>query len=834
MPGEARQPPFSRDWPRAPAVPVTFAISIGILIDRQTKLSFPVWLTVASLLLGGFLVTISRERRAGNDRAFGLTTLILACCVCIGGLRHHSFWSLRGPDNISTCLSSERSPVRLVGRLASPLVIDETDHSTATAPWKRVDRTVCRLACAVVGPSDHEISASGLIRVEVTGHLLGPQIGDRLELYGILRKPSGPRNPGGFDYADWLRRQGLDAVLYVEHPDHVLRLPSNATARERLARRRNDLRKSAEALFVQLLPADQVPLAKSLILGDRSGLPRDVANSFAESGTMHLLAISGLHVGILAGLVHLVCRLLRTGPRTTTVALLVIVLGYALVTDQRPPVLRAALLATVVLSAWRLRRDAGGYQSLAVCAIAILLYRPADLFDPGAQLSFVAVLAILWSGRRLQGRELEILIARERFAGEGRRPPVVAPLAEFLRQGYVLTASIWVFTLPLTAWHFHLCSPIGLIVNVLLIPVTALMLAAGYLMLLVGLAFPLLAAIPAALFSGMLSILTGTAFVGAETSLGHRFVPAPPLWWIAFFYLILSLAIGLVRSQSLTRPAWKVIAIWTIVGLALPFLPQRSGKLRVTFLSVGHGCAVLIETPSGRTLLYDAGSYADGTRAARIIESTLWEAGRASIDAVIVSHADVDHFNALPELMGRVPIGALFLSPTCLDFEQERVADLCESATRHGVRIKLIQKFDRIIVDSEVDGEVLHPSGTFHSEADNANSVVLSLTHRDRSFLFTGDIEGAGLQELLRTPPRRSDVLMAPHHGSRSSQPESLLAWANPQCAIASTADDDAAERLLTSFGPGVTVLSTANSGAVSISIDHTGRLEVTPFVAAQ
>ena len=245
--------------------------------------------------------------------------------------------------------------------------------------------------------------------------------------------------------------------------------------------------------------------------------------------------------------------------------------------------------------------------------------------------------------------------------------------------------------------------------------------------------------------------------------------------------------------------------------------------LRCTFLSVGHGCAVVVETPSGRTLLFDAGSFADGSRATRIIASALWSRGCRGLDAVVLSHPDVDHYNGLPGLLERMPIGVVMSAQSFLDFAQRPVEDACEAAARAGVPWRIIQAGDDLKFDPEVGCEVLHPAGTFASAEDNANSVVLRLTYAGRSLLLTGDLEGAGLQELLRQEARPVDIMLAPHQGSVAANDRRLAAWAARVYVVLSTGDAESLDRVRSRYDASSTLLSTAQSGAVMFTITPSG-----------
>lgn len=809
-----------------PAVPVVLAVALGILGDRWCSPTMAAWLSgTAALLLVAALCSLSRRW----DRAATVATLLV--WVGIGGVRHHAVWSLRGADNVSTCVREEPQPARVVVRLCSPLVLDPVDHSRSAPVWTRIDRTIGLGECRAIGPEGADIPLRGLVRLEVTGHWREVRVGDVVEAYGTLHRPSGPRNPGDFDYASFLRAQGVDALLRVEHPDHVRVIATESGWLDRFHHGRDALRRECESLFATHLPAVQVPLALSLLLGDRTRLPQEVSQQFAQSGTMHLLAISGLHVGILAGLLHLLCRLVNARPTITAMILLAGVFGYALLTDQRPPVLRAALLTAVVLSGQAAGRPAGGYQTLALCALLLLLLRPTDLFDPGAQLSFLAVWGILWSCRGETARSVARLSARERGDAWSRWPLLADVWGSSLGSAYRITGAIWLFTLPLTAWHFHLCAPVGLLVNVVLIPVTALLLAAGYVLLMAGLVHPLLATVPAVIFSTVLRGLLGIVGWSAETPLGHRFTPAPPGWWLVGFYLLLGVITSLIPSRLSMRPLWRGMAGWVALGLAWGLVPVRPGELRCTFLAVGHGCAVILETPDGRRLLYDAGSLTDGDRAAQTVSTALWSQGCRRLDGVVVSHADIDHFNGLPGLVERFPIGVVLMAPSFLDFRQAPVADVCEAIARAGIPIRLLQSGDELGLHPEVHCRVLHPPGGYRGPADNAASVVLRIEFAGRVLLLTGDLEGAGLELLLEQQPQSIDVLLSPHHGSLAANPVRLADWASPRAVIVSTSDAASSERLRERYRPPCRLFSTAADGAITVTVRANGDLNIEPFL---
>ncbi len=812
---------------RAPAVPVALALIAGIVSDRLADLAGVLWIGIAVCALACSWLA----NRWGGARS--ATLLLLATCCALGGARHALRWSAQSPHDVSRYAASEPVPVKLVGVIGSPVTIRAADRSRMTPPWMRIDRSQCLLRCESLVGLAGSIPTAGRVQLFATGHLLHANVGDRVEVTGRLFEPRGVQNPGGFDYRSYLRRAGIRCLLDVEHPEAVQVLEPHVNGR--IARFRARLRDECEEILIGHLDRRSAPLAVSLLLGDRSLLPQDVREAFAESGTVHLLAISGLHVGILAGLLLVCCRMLNVSVPMTTFVVMLGVLAYAFVTNHRPPVIRASVLAVTVAAGWPWFRRAGGMNLIAVCAATVLLINPTDLFDVGTQLSFLAVLAIGW-GVSVIGRWRndpwrpfwkEWLFDRE--------PGLARNALRFLAEGYVITAAIWFVTMPLVAARFHIVAPVGFLLNVVLLPYVGVVLWFGFTTLLCGLMAPWIVRWPAAAFDWLLQRLQDVVGAAAQIDVGHASVAGPSDWWLVGFYTMLTAATVIRPGHRLRRWAWRGVSVWVVVGLAVPFLPQRRDGLRCTFLAVGHGCAVVVELPGGETLLYDAGMFANAQRGEDIIRNALWERDITQLDAILISHADVDHFNAAAGLMQTMPVGTLCCSPSFLDFDQEPVAALCEAASRERVPIRLLQQSDRLRLGGvEVELTVLHPPPRWRSEHDNANSLVLRIRYANRTVLLTGDLERDGLAELLQLQKEKADLMLSPHHGSPKANPIALNEWASPRLVVISGGDARRAADLRGVYNQAERVLSTRCSGAITVRIASSGAMAVDEWAAAR
>jgi competence protein ComEC len=265
---------------------------------------------------------------------------------------------------------------------------------------------------------------------------------------------------------------------------------------------------------------------------------------------------------------------------------------------------------------------------------------------------------------------------------------------------------------------------------------------------------------------------------------GHWYVGDVPTWWLVVFYAGLLAALWLPDR----RPGWRWLAAaglgWVAVGLAAILYRPTPDGLRVTFLAVGHGGCTVLEAPDGRVLVYDAGALAGPDVTRRQIAPFLWHRGVRRIDEVFLSHADLDHFNGLPSLLERFPVGQVTLTPSFADKPAPGVHETLAALERSGVRTRVVKAGDRLTA-GDVTLDVLHPPAVGPDGNENARSLVLLVQHAGHSILLTGDLEGPGLERVLALPSRAVDVLMAPHHGSRVANPPALAAWARPRLVVA-------------------------------------------------
>ena len=816
-----------------PLVLVLAALVIGMVVDRNLPLGQYLWFGVSAVFLFLWMVAW-RTRQEQFASAFLLVGIAAA-----GSAWHHDRWNLYRDDEIGFYVQEEIRPLVLEGVAVTSTRWVPAPPLTAMRTIPKGDETELFLRVTSIRNGQTWQPASGNATVDIDGHLLGVRAGDKLRLFVLASRPRGTMNPGEFDFANYERSRRVFCKLRGIFPESVQPLSRGRGISPRLWL--SAVREQGNALLRKNISPRRSSLAAAILIGAREQLDPERNEGFLVTGTIHILSISGLHVGILA---YGFWTIFRTGilPRSASlVAAMVLTILYAFLTDLHPPVVRATILVVAMCTARLLGRSALGFNTLSFAGIAVLVHNPLSLFLAGTQLSFLAVAAMIFFHPLLTVKRsydpLDRLIARTR--------PWHVRLLKFAGgetwRVFLTGAMIWVVSLPIVWKQYGLVSPVGLVLNpIVWIPIT-ISLFSGFGVLVFGWIFPPLGHLFGTICDGSLWLIEACIDRGQHTWGSYFWYPGPPPWWVAVFYIVL----GIAAAFPALRPSkWWTAALlagWTAVALFLAshssdsITRTISGRdheppLRCTFVSVGHGTSCLLEMPNGQTLLYDAGKLGSPMGAARPISAVLWSRGITHLDAVMISHADSDHFSALPELLERFSVGVIYVSPVMFDdlATQPALLELKAAIDKSGVPLKDFSAGDKLRTVAGTRLEALHPprKGVFGS--DNANSIVLLVEYAGRRILLPGDLESPGLEDLLAEEPLDCDVIMAPHHGSRRSDPTGFALWSRPEFVLFSgdrnVEDIPDIERVKESYrARGAEVYHTAEDGSVSFELTKGG-----------
>ncbi len=605
--------------------------------------------------------------------------------------------------------------------------------------------------------------------------------GDRIRVRAKLFRPAPPANPGAYAWYARLAAEGTAFTGACRAEELVILGPPDP-----LAARAEAFRRRFRALVEAAIPnRDASALVIALAIGDRAELSEEVNEEFGASGLAHILSVSGLHVTIIAAGLFLALRallacserLLLTGLVPPLASLLAVPACWLYVglTGSDVPAVRSGIMASVLLLARVVRRDAASASSIAAALLAVLAWDPGALRDVSFQLSFVALAALVL---------LTDPLLRLAGLGPGDRSGRLQRLGTLLATSAAASLAATLATVPIVAGLFHQVSLVSVLTNVIALPLSTAVtaLSAGA---------TLLAALhdaPAALALIFAGLSAEWLIALSRSSASLPFATAVLPSFSAFASLLWFIGLAAIRLHQPWRTWPARLGAACAAGLAIlaaahVFGPAFSRELQVTFFSVGQGDAVLVRFPGGRTLLVDAGGDPSGgfDPGRRILLPAFAELGVSRLDAFVLSHPHPDHLLGALSLFGRIPIGEVWWA----EGTEERglLMQLRALAAEHGASVHTIASPRSIEAFAPVALQALHPRTIDAATSVNDGSLVLHLALGEVSFLLTGDIEHESEASLLEGIPHAT-VLKAPHHGSRTSSTAPFVRRVGPKHVV--------------------------------------------------
>lgn len=815
--------PLSFLLQHAPLLVPALALIVGILFQTEIDLSLGWWGALALLLLPATLLTLSGTR--GQRR---VTLLLAGCAVSfflLGAVRQAAF-SRVDPRDISRFVT-QRQLATVRGSVVTPPQRHPSDW--VFAEMHPLDPpTTFDLDLTAVQTAQGWAPLTGILPVYVNDSATFLEVGDSVLMYCWLSPIRAVSNPGQFDLSRHLARRNIFISASLKSAQSIERLPK--IPGHRLAATLARWRQRALVALTEHVPDDKpvLGLIQALILGARRGVTNEVHGAFEETGLLHLLSLSGMHMGILFGLVWWLCQwagLLKRG--RALVCALVIAL-FVLMVPGRPPTLRAATICWTLCLAIGLRRFPHPLNALSLAAILLLLVRPTQMYEAGWQLSFTCVLGILVISPRMQARLSRILDPM-------RGPPVVLWTLRRVTSLLAIGLGAWLGGLGVLIFHFHSMTLWSALWTLLALPFVTLILALGFLKLVLALLIPASGWLLGSCLYGVAKSLIGLVSLLAEIPPGVLTLGNTPLGMILGYYVVLLAAVFLHPRQ---RPVLKSALCWAgvacLVGGTYLLRNERAtpASLVFTCLDVGHGQAQVAQIPGYGTLLIDTGSLYQTNVGQRIVKPFLRYQGIGRLRAIILSHSDSDHINGIPELVDRDSVQILWANRHLLEQTSEWGPALTLSNFLEGQGRSLQLLPPRIDAGPALI-DILWPPSELPRDieaSDNNRSVVARIEFAGRSIMICSDIERAAQRALLENHPElRADVIISPHHGSKKTLDPNFLARLQPQIVITSCARSQYDQQRV--MDPIPNAYYTARDGAITVRIAPDGEIEVSTWV---
>ncbi len=817
---------YAQRLAKSPLLFPAIGLIAGIVLQDSLSdtLDSPLWFWFG--LLGLFALSLCIYfiwvREQAMPEIAGPVTLL--CFLCLGAIRLIAFETSE-PNAIEHFVGDERILSTLRGRII-------------TRPYENHENW-CFADFAFTDPSSSFymkvqeaktlngwVRTSGTVRVHIDEPTPNLMVGDVAQIYCWLYRFEGPTNPGQFNVARYLARRNVYIGASVPSRDSIE--VYQGTKSGPFSQLRAKLSNAASEALLANIPAEASSrgLLQALLLGNRQDINPRVYEAFRKTGLLHLISLSGMHLGIFVGMIWQLCQFAGLMKRPRAIICIMAIAVFLLVVPPRAPTVRAAIIVWTFCLAVLLRRHPDPLNTLSLAAIILLLIRPTQVFEAGWQLSFTAVVGILLLTKRIE--DLLHTSTRNWFHQPNHRTGPMSSVARWLG-----ARTIRLFSAGLAAWaggagvllyHFHTITPLASLWTVLVFPFVVLILTAGFFRIILFFLLPTLSGLLAGLVTTTADLFIGVVKIMAVPDINTILIGHVAISVIIFYYAGAFCALYAPIRRPILKKALCAAIILVFVGYLGTLKWQRTHRddLILTTLDVGHGQAIVARLPGTKTILFDAGSLHRSNVGGRIIIPFLDYVGIERLNAIVVSHNDIDHINGIPEIVYRRRIDHIYANESFFGQATEggTAKRLIDSLRQDGHEIErmpqTIQSGPSIVhklwpLDLETTPETL---------SDNDKSLVSSITFGQATVLLCSDIEQYAQRRIMALyPDLKANIVVEPHHGSTVTQDEHFLDHLNPDVLIRSCGPPraDRETKIPPKFNP--KLIDTSQNGSITICV---------------
>lgn len=598
------------------------------------------------------------------------------------------------------------------------------------------------------------------------------KIGNYISINANIREPRDARNPGEFDYKKYLLGSNIIAVASCNNVEKIQLVREDVNEFDQFI---FNCRKHIAEVIDKHHEQQTAGFLKGLLLADRSEIDENLKEKFINAGVVHVLAVSGLHVGYIV--LIFVFLFARFNLKIRVILTIIGLLFFMLLTGAHPSVFRATVMAIVIILSKYSGRQANNYNSLAIASLIILVINPNELFNPGFQLSFSAVLAIISITPILQNKIYSLKL-KSKFLN-------------WLLLFFAVSFSAQIGTLPFTLIYFNKLSLLALIANIVIIPLIGFIVGIGIFTIFLSFISSWMTNVYASANDLFVSFAAYFTEIIGDLSFSHIYISEFSFYDIILFYLLLVLLYWLYPKMQTLKAKYIFVILMFVNSYVFFALDNEelfnANELSIVSIDIGQGDAFFLKFPNGKTAMVDAGNatqyFDNGTK---IIYPLLKRNGIEKIDYSFISHVDADHYKGIYSLVEMGIIDTLYKPE--IDTTLKKDIRFEKFLNNYNVPVKYYKKGIKDIGNCRlyILNELENPD--YQNLDVNNKSGIIKLVHGKNSFLFIGDAE-AEMEEILCDSYGdflKCDVLKVSHHGSKTGSSEEFIEMVNPNIGIIS------------------------------------------------
>lgn len=799
--------------PHRPIIPITISLIIGILAGHYISVNYHGhFALLAIVILISAILIFSPFIYPGTPYFLFIILFFLTGIM----------FAMEGDENPQLLsLAQNREKVIIEGTVIEPSQL----HGDISRIAVRLNEMYSKTG---------RINAYGKISVHVYSHPLELLPGQNIRFPARLNNFKNFNNPGQYDYRSAMKYRGFSCGATISDGRRIVIMGRDFPGlfTELLEKARGPVRE----LFKKNLAPQNSALLTALILGERQGIDPPLRELFNNTGLGHILAVSGLHIGLVAWLVFSVSTLISSFSyklslsadirRLSAIVSCLPVILYTIISGFQISGQRAMIMVIVYLFSIILGREKDVWSSLALAALIILGLDPTSIFTASFQLSFIAVTGILWITPFIYDKFPALF-------NQSREKNLPGHVFLYMMGMAVVTLSATFFLFPVTLFYFNRIPLFFLPANLTVVPLLGLwVIPLGLVSSFCVHIHSSLAEIFAVMAGWGVEIMIAITRFWSLAPWSSLWTVKPNLFEIIIFYSIVFTAFY-IRRKNLARIGLFILIGITILDLSYWIYTTRlSMKLRVTYFDVGQGSSALIQFPGHKRMLIDGGGFHrnDFDVGRMVVAPSLWHSKLNKIDYLVLSHPEADHMGGLNFIASNFDPDEFWYNGDYI--ENDSFKNLINTLETRNVKILLPEDLRKGVEISGVKIIVLHPLNDIGKKSSsprgrdlNNNSLVVKLVYNGWSFLFPGDIEIPGERIVLQNAGSdlKSDILLAPHHGSKMSCSEDFLNAVMPRICVISSGRDNSfgfphEETLQRLRKAGSTILRIDQIGAIRIS----------------